>query len=32
MFDAYMNAADAVATLIAEGVEPARQFVAKCNS
>ena len=31
MFDAYMNAADAVATLIAEGVEPARQFVAKCN-
>jgi len=31
MFDAYMNAADAVATLIAEGVEPTRQFVAKCN-
>ena len=31
MFDAYMNAADAVATLIAEGVEPCRQFVAKCN-
>ena len=31
MFDAYMNAADAVATLIAEGVEPARQFVSKCN-
>ena len=28
MFDAYMNAADAVATLIAEGVEPASQFVA----
>ena len=31
MFDAYMNAADAIATLIAEGVEPARQFVSKCN-
>ena len=31
MFDAYINAADAVATLIAEGVEPARQFVGKCN-
>lgn len=32
MFDAYMHAADTVATLIAEGVEPTRQFVAKCNS
>ena len=31
MFDAYMNAADAVATLIAEGADPVRQFVAKCN-
>ena len=31
MFDAYMNAADAVATLIAEGVEPARQLVGKLN-
>ena len=32
MFDAYMNAADAIATLIGEGVDAARQFVAKCNS
>ena len=31
MFDAYMNAADAIATLIAEGVEPTRQFIGKCN-
>ena len=32
MFDAYMNAADAIATLITEGVEKTRQFVSKCNS
>ena len=31
MFDAYMNAADAVATLISEGVEKTRQFVSKGN-
>ena len=32
MFDAYMNAADAVATLISEGVEKTRQFISKCTS
>ena len=32
MFDAYMNAADAIAMLISEGIEKTRQFVSKCNS
>lgn len=32
MFDAYLNAADAVATLIGDGVDACRQFVSKCNS
>ena len=31
MFDAYMGAADVVAELIANGVEPARQLVGKLN-
>jgi len=31
MFDAYMNAADAIATLIGDGVDATRQFIAKCN-
>lgn len=31
MFDAYMNAADAVAALIAEGIEPTRRLVAAHN-
>ena len=31
MFDAYMGAADVVAELIAGGVEPARQLLAKIN-
>ena len=31
MFDAYMNAADVVAELIANGVDAARQMVSKCN-
>ncbi len=32
MFDAYMNAADAIAMLISEGIEKTRQFVSQCNS
>ena len=32
MFDAYLNAADAVATLIGDGADACRQFVSKCNS
>ena len=32
MFDAYLNAAGAVAALIEGGADAARQFVAKCNS
>ena len=31
MFDAYMNAADVVVELIANGVDAARQMVSKCN-
>ena len=31
MFDAYMGAADVIAELIANGVEPARQLLAKIN-
>lgn len=31
MFDAYMGAADVVAELIANGIEPARQLVGKLN-
>ena len=32
MFDAYLGAADVVAELIANGVEPARQLVGKLNA
>ena len=31
MFDAYMNAADVIAELIENGVEPARRLVGKLN-
>ena len=32
MFDAYMNAADVIAELIAKGVDPARQLVGRLNN
>lgn len=31
MFDAFVNTADGIATYIAEGLEPTRQFISKCN-